>query len=113
MKPGKIILFKFPQANLYSGKLRPALVLKKMPGKYDDWLICMISSKTIQLNKEYDLLISEDLSDYKLSGLKSASVIRATRLAVVNKNIFIGSIGNISSVLLDMTLTNIVNWLNS
>lgn len=42
---GQIVLFRFPQTNLEEGKLRPALLLGKLPGPYDDWLICMISSQ--------------------------------------------------------------------
>jgi len=43
---GQIVLFRFPQTDLEEGKLRPALLLGRLPGEYDDWLICMISSQT-------------------------------------------------------------------
>jgi len=43
-RPGQIVLFRFPQTDFEEGKLRPALLLGKLPGEYDDWLICMISS---------------------------------------------------------------------
>ena len=46
---GQIVLFRFPQTDQQSGKLRPALVVRKLPGRYEDWLVCMISS---QLNQE-------------------------------------------------------------
>jgi len=42
---GQIVLFRFPQTDLEEGKLRPALLLGQLPGEYDDWLICMISSQ--------------------------------------------------------------------
>ena len=45
---GQIVLFRFPQADLEEGKFRPALLLGKLPGDYDDWLICMISIQTWQ-----------------------------------------------------------------
>jgi mRNA interferase MazF len=35
---GQIVLFRFPQTDLVEGKLRPALLLGKLPGEYDDWL---------------------------------------------------------------------------
>ena len=47
-QPGQIILFRFPAANFDMGKLRPALLLGKLPGVYDDWLICMISTQIRQ-----------------------------------------------------------------
>ena len=46
---GQIVLFRFPKPDQQSGKLRPALVVRKLPGRYEDWLVCMISS---QLNQE-------------------------------------------------------------
>ena len=44
-KGGQLVLFRFPQTDLEEGKLRPALLLAKVPGEYDDGLICMISSR--------------------------------------------------------------------
>ena len=49
---GQIVLFRFPQTDLEEGKLRPALLLNKVPGEYDDWLICMISSQLRPLHPE-------------------------------------------------------------
>ena len=36
---GQIVLFRFPQTDQKDGKIRPALILRKLPGKFDDWLI--------------------------------------------------------------------------
>ena len=47
-KSGQVVVFRFPQTDLEEGTLRPALLLGKLPGEYDDWLICMISSQTRQ-----------------------------------------------------------------
>jgi mRNA interferase MazF len=41
---GQVVVFRFPQTDLEEVKLRPALLIGKLPGNYDDWLICMISS---------------------------------------------------------------------
>ncbi|MGI8668984.1 MAG: hypothetical protein ACR2J3_03950 [Aridibacter sp.] len=46
IKSGQIILFRFPQTNLVLGRNRPALVLAPLPTAYNDWLVCMISSRT-------------------------------------------------------------------
>ena len=51
---GQIVVFRFPQTDLEEGKLRPALLLGRLPGEYDDWLICMISSQTRQFMTEFD-----------------------------------------------------------
>ena len=42
---GQVVLFKFPQTDQKEVKLRPALVLRKLPGIFNDWLVCMISSQ--------------------------------------------------------------------
>lgn len=96
-KPGQIVLFKFPQGNLVEGKLRPALLLNKMPGSYKIWLICMISSKLQQKVNAFDEVITEDDDGFKKTGLKTASLIRLGRLAVVDSHILEGAIGRISS----------------
>ena len=57
IREGKIVLFRFPQTNQTTGKLRPALVLRKLPGVCDDWLICMISSQLSQRIDNLDDLI--------------------------------------------------------
>jgi len=44
IREGSIVLFRFPQTDQTQGKLRPALVLRKLPGPYGDWLICMVST---------------------------------------------------------------------
>ncbi|OPY67119.1 MAG: hypothetical protein A4E57_02489 [Syntrophorhabdaceae bacterium PtaU1.Bin034] len=45
---GQTVLFRFPQTDQQEGKLRPALVIRKVPDRYEDWLVCMISSRVEQ-----------------------------------------------------------------
>ncbi len=89
-KPGQIVLFPFPRANLSTGKLCPALLLSEVPGRYEDWLIYMISSQLHQHVDGFDELIKEDDQDFSQSGLKKASVVRIARLAVVDGDILEG-----------------------
>ncbi len=42
---GQIFLFGFPRTDQTAGKLRPAPVLRALPGRYGDWLVCMISTR--------------------------------------------------------------------
>lgn len=95
IQEGQVVLFRFPQTDQLPGKLRPALVIREIPSSYGDWLICMISSQLSQQIPEFDEIIKEDAADFGQSGLKASSVIRISRLAVVNKNVLLGSIGNI------------------
>ncbi|HQU32134.1 MAG: type II toxin-antitoxin system PemK/MazF family toxin [Planctomycetia bacterium] len=93
----QIVLFKFHQTNQKEGKLRPALILRKLPGKFNDWLICMISSNIDQQIPELDELIAPEDSDFIQSGLKMPSIIRAGRLAVVDGSTLIGTLGQINT----------------
>ena len=111
-KSGQVVVFRFPQTDLEEGKLRPALLLGKLPGEYDDWLICMISSQTRQYISGFDEIIKDSDEDFEKSGLKVTSVIRVGRLAVVSGEILLGAIGEISSERLNRVKNNLSNWLS-
>ena len=81
-KAGQIVLLSFPQTDLDKGKLRPALLLSKLPGEYDDWLIVMVSSQIQHVIPDFDEVVRETDSDFADSGLKKASLIRLSRLVV-------------------------------
>jgi mRNA interferase MazF len=111
IEEGQIVLFRFPQTDLKEGKLRPALVIRKVTGDYNDWLICMISSRLYQKHPELDEIISPKDKDFRESGLKTTSVIRASRLAVVEREILAGKIGNISPERLQRLKERIAKWI--
>ena len=109
---GQVVVFRFPQTDLDEGKLRPALLLGKLPGEYDDWLICMISSQTHQYIAGFDELIQESEDDFGESGLKVPSVIRVGRLAVVAGEILLGAIGQVSKDRLGRVKKHLSDWLS-
>jgi mRNA interferase MazF len=108
---GQIVLFQFPQADLEAGKLRPALLLGQLPGAYDDWLICMVSSRLRHAVPEFDEVVREHDPDFADSGLKVASVIRSGRLAVVQGEILLGAIGQIAPERLQRIKQRLAEWL--
>ncbi|MEA3309292.1 MAG: type II toxin-antitoxin system PemK/MazF family toxin [Chloroflexota bacterium] len=108
---GQIILFKFPQTNLQQGKPRPALLLGKLPGRYDDWLICMLSTQLRHYNQGFDEIIQIGDADFSSSGLKEPSVIRVGRLAVVAGKVLLGAIGEIGADRLQQVKANLSDWL--
>ena len=110
---GQIVLFQFPQTNVVPGKLRPALLLGQLPGPYDDWLICMISSQLHQYVEGFDEIVAEDDADFRASGLKTSSVIRIGRLAVVESSILLGAIGEIDGERLSRIKAKLSNWLKT
>ena len=110
-KPGQIVLFQFPQTDIVQGKLRPALLLGKLPGLYDDWLMCMISSQMHQYIEGFDEIIDSGAADFSRTGLKSSSIIRVGCLAVVEGSILLGAIGEIDEERLNRIKTNLSTWL--
>jgi len=108
---GQVVLFRFPQTDQTEGKLRPALVLRQLPGQYNDWLICMISSQMHNQVPDFDEVITPNDSDFKKSGLKLESVIRIGRLAVVERDILLGKLGEIDLQRLFKIKQKLVEWL--
>jgi mRNA interferase MazF len=111
IQEGQIVLFRFPHTDQIPGKLRPALVLRKLPGTYDDWLICMISSQLEQQIQNFDIIVNAKDVDFEQSGLKTSSVIRISRLAVVNKNTLLGSIGAVNGARLHTIKSRLSDWI--
>ena len=112
IKEGKIILFNFPQTDINAGKLRPALIIRSLPGSFDDWLICMI---TTQLNHKivgFDEIIHSNDPGFIHSGLKGTSLIRVIWMAFVSQKNFSGVIGNIHRGSLDRIRSNICHWIS-
>ena len=107
----QVVLFRFPQTNQATEKLRPALVIRKVPGPHDDWLICMITSQLSQEVADFDEIISEKNDDFISSGLKQTSLIRIARLAVVHQNILLGAIGEIGATRLERIKKKLSDWL--
>ena len=110
-RAGQVVLFRFPHTDFGEGKLRPALLLGKLPGEYDDWLICMISSQTRHFVPEFDEIVQRRDDDFSVSGLKVDSVIRVGRLAVVSGDILVGAIGEISAGRLRRIKESLAAWL--
>ena len=110
---GQIVLFHFPQTDQKDGKLRPALILRKLPGRFDDWLICMISSQLHQSIPGLDEIVNLEEPDFQQTGLKQSSLIRASRLAVVDEDILIGMLGTINPHRLEKIRGNIAKWLQN
>lgn len=108
---GQVVLLQFPHTDQANGKFRPALVLRPLPGRYRDWLICMISSQLDQEIGGIDEVVDQRAADFLQSGLKLASVIRITRLAVVSEGIFLGRLGQIAPERLGRIQRKLADWL--
>lgn len=76
MKPGDIVLIRFPQSDLKEGKLRPALVIAVSPSRYPDVLLALVSSRLYPITPQFDDIINLSDYDFPNTGLKVPSVIR-------------------------------------
>ena len=111
MKPGDIVLIRFPQADLKAGKLRPALVLAIAPGHYADLLLAMISSRIYQAVPDFDEIIVPSDLDYAATGLKVYSVVRLARIVSVTPSVINARLGNISPKRLQQIRNRLSDWL--
>ncbi len=111
IRGGQLVLLSFPQTDHGVGRLRPTLVLRRLPGSYDDWLVCMISSQLRHEVPGIDEVVREADPDFADTGLKTTSVIRITRIAVVSADILRGTIGKLNEERLTRIRTRISNWI--
>lgn len=110
---GQVAVLRFPEVDLTPGKPRPVLLLAPVPGPYDDWLVCMISTQLQQAMAGFDEVIEQHDPDFDSSGLKIASVVRVARLAVVPADMLMGGIGEIGPERLDRIKRTIADWVRS
>jgi len=111
IEAGQIVLLRFPYADARGGKLRPALVLARLPGPYDDWLVSMISSRLHQAIRAIDEIVLQGDADFAATGLKTASVVRVTRLAVVASDRMEGALGRLSTARMTGICKRLADWL--
>ena len=76
--------------------MRPTLLVAKVPGHFDDWLACALSTQLHQEIPGFDEIIKEGDDDYAQSGLKSESLIRVGKLGVLSGMVFEGAVGQVS-----------------
>lgn len=108
---GQIALMPFPFTDLSSAKRRPVLLLRQLDQRYDDWLVCMISSQCHQYHPQLDWLINQQDEAFAESGLKVSSVIRLSRIAVLDGQLLLGQLGSISDTRLSELRTRLSHWL--
>jgi mRNA interferase MazF len=110
---GDILLFRFPQSDLGGGKLRPAWLIKRVPGDFNDCLVCMISTQTRHQIPELELVLHETMPGFDKTGLKKESLVRTSRLAVVQPSVFTGKLGTLSTEIFDDIRTRLADWIRS
>jgi mRNA interferase MazF len=110
-QPGEIVLVPFPLTNLSGSKLRPVLMLCKASNRFDDWLVCMVSSQLHQAEPGFDEVVAVSDNDFAATGLKVSSVLRLSRLAVVDGRMITGSLGTIGPTRLATIRRKLSDWI--
>lgn len=111
MKPGDIVLVRFPKSDLQEGKLRPALIIAVAPGKHPDVLLALMTSRTYQAVPKFDEIIEPTDEDFSDTNLKTSSVVRLGRLVSVETSVINAKLGNISKDRLDGIHSRLADWL--
>jgi len=89
VKKGDIVLFPFPYSDLTGNKLRPAVIL--ISSKFD--ITVCFNTTQFQWKDKYDF----ELISSSFNGLKKDSIIRIGKLATIDKELVIGSIGKLEA----------------
>lgn len=81
---GDIVVAELPQSD-GTVKLRPILLIRKLPG-FGDFLSCGISSQLRQAEANFDIIVEETAPYFDATGLRSSSLLRLNFLASVPVN---------------------------
>lgn len=94
MKPGEVVLVRFPFAELATTKKRPALVLARTTRSPRNRLVtlAMITSQVEALRLPGDVV----LVDWKEAGLLHPSLLRMAKVATVDEHLAEKIIGRLS-----------------
>lgn len=90
---GDIVLVPFPNSDLTSGKLRPALVLYEDANE-NEVTIAYISSKIPLVLSPCDVLVTKGTHSFKESGLMMNSVIKLNKMASIKSYLVAGLLGS-------------------
>jgi mRNA interferase MazF len=100
-----------PNTDLSGSERRPVWLIRQASSRCDDWLVCMVSPQLHQAETGFDEPLIPQDPDFAGTGLKAPSVLRLSRLAVLDGALLIGSIGAISDDRLSRVRARLAEWL--
>ncbi len=100
---GSVVLVRYPYTDLTGTKVRPAVVLTPVSliVALDDVLCLFISSAIPAKLLPTDLVLESSHASFPRTGLKSRSVLRAHKLALLHKSLVLRDLGRLESDLMD------------
>lgn len=111
-RAGQIALMSFPFTDLTHSKKRPVVLLRRLDHAHDDWLVCMVSSRLHHAQPGLDWALSPDDDEFAATGLKVASVVRLSRLAVLDGSLLLGRLGSVSESRLCELRHRLSHWID-
>jgi mRNA interferase MazF len=93
MNTGKVILIPFPFAELTDIKVRPAVVIAKTRDKYEDLILCAVSSIVPNQLSSAEMMLPPDSHNK----LRVPSVIKIDRLITLKKESVIAELGALTA----------------
>ncbi|MBS1790688.1 MAG: type II toxin-antitoxin system PemK/MazF family toxin [Acidobacteria bacterium] len=105
-KRGDVILVPFPNSNLQSAKVRPALVVQadNLNTGLSQLIVPMISSNLSRSGHPSRVIISPSTASGRQSGLLTTSVVLTDNLATIATNVVLRVIGTIPMTTIDAAL---------
>ncbi|MCD6012100.1 MAG: PemK family protein [Flavipsychrobacter sp.] len=94
MNTGTIILIPFPFAELTGVKVRPALVVCETKDKYNDLILCAISSVLPMEESDFQMILQPN----KENNLRVPSVLKIDRIVTLKKEAVITTLGSLSEL---------------
>ena len=91
LRPGVVVLVRFPFSDLSSSKLRPAVVLAHAGGA--DWVLCQVTSNPYGDRQAVPL----DPGSFESGGLGRDSYARPAKLFTASQSLSIRVAGSLSS----------------
>lgn len=78
-RAGQIALTPFPHTDLSGSKRRPVLLIRQASSRFDDWLVCMVSSQLHQAETGFDEILIPTDPDFAGSGLRAPRSLSENR----------------------------------
>jgi mRNA interferase MazF len=107
---GDIVLIRYPNTDGSRGKRRPAVLLKGVDNNFGDWIVCMVSTQLQHCIEGLEVVIAAKEPDFSSTGLRSDSLLRTSRLAVVSESMFELELGTLSSQRLREVKERLARW---
>jgi len=91
-QPGEIVHAAFPFTDLTTSKRRPCLVLARCdsPG---DFILAFITTSPVPAPQSYSVAVDPRHPEWRKTGLKRPSLIRADKLTTLHLSVISGAIG--------------------